>query len=181
MGIEYARPRGTGRGGAGKLRVPAAPGASTSESWVSVSTGEGGGTRKAVDNGPRVARRRRCGAGVARSRRGPEGPKPRDTVGRWEVRCVMEWGVGLDSDPGGWPPSPWSPGGRWGTRAETCRSVARSGRDSRVEAGGPRAWVPSPASGGKGRAWLSGSDGRESRNDGCVENRRAGRAAGSGE
>src|SRR5215472_15406524 len=81
--------------------------------------------------------------------------------GGWEVRFGMPWGpgVGLDSQGGGWPPGPWSPGGRRGTGAATFPSVSRTGHDSRVEALGPRGGVSSPAIGGKERAWLSGSDG----------------------
>src|SRR6516164_6077528 len=96
--------------------------------------------RKAVGSGPRIRRRRPSLSWVGRALRGPAGQKPRDVVGGWEVRFRMDWGrgVGLDSEGGGPPPGPWSPGGRRGTRAETFRSVSRRDRDSRVAALGPR-------------------------------------------
>src|SRR5215470_5122406 len=140
--------------------------------------------RKAVGRGPRMRRRRPSLGSVDRAPRGPAGQKPRDAVGGWEVRFRMEWGqgVGLDSEGEGSPPGSWSPDGRRGTGAETCRSISHTDRDSRVcPAVGRQRLKPPLRVGGRGPAWPCGSGGRESRSDGCAGNRRAGRAAGSDE
>src|SRR5215831_13910142 len=108
--------------------------------WVGPSILQELVMRKAVGSGPRIRRRRPSWGSVDRAPRGPAGQKPRDAVGGLEVRFRMPWGrgVGLDSEGGGAPPGPWSPGGRRGTRAETFRSVSRRDHDSRFEALGPR-------------------------------------------
>src|SRR5215472_10927700 len=108
--------------------------------WVGPSILQELVMRKVVDSGPRIGRQRPSWGLGGQGSPWACGTEASRAVGRLEVRFGMEWGrgAGLDSEGGGAPPGPWSPGGRRGTRAETFRSVSRRDHDSRVEALGPR-------------------------------------------